>query len=767
MRISILLCIVFFSHLIYAQQGPTVYLETQAQVNDFPQLWGHDDHFRGTIFIGSYDTSSLSTITDLTPLSFLKHVWFLSIIRNGNLQSLAGLSNIDSIGDLRIKQNKRLKNLQGFDKLRTCYYNGLGITANDSLQSLLGLDSLVFAEGIFISDNLQLGSLAGLSNLKKTVDLVVANNDALTTLSGMTSLQVAYFVTVTDNDKLLHFGDFPAIQPALQGVYPSLNMRVYDNASLVDFSELHLNASAACGEIEIFRNPALTSLKGLDQIRDASVIKIHDNPQLRQVGFDSLYQASRIIISGSAIDSIKPFASLRTASLFVQDCKKLKYLHNVLPNADSCAYTIFDNFELVSIHEDAGPRKVYFNVDNSVHDTLPVPKLRYITGFDSLLQIWPADLTSQIFWINKPTPGDSLILLSGFNNLVEGHIQVNMMKSSSIRDTLNYLGEISGFKSLKTLNGPLQIQTIYPASPHRVLGFDSLESQPSSLQFLNLIEFHLVQDTFSAFYRLKNASLSISRKVGCRVDPRSFGQLENSNLIWPNGRSGLIDSIGNELFPWGLPFALPKLATINLWLETITGSDSLLNPYPSLQEVGLLSIQAPYLKTLTGFHNLQRINGYRNSFFDPWQTNIYITDCDSLTDCSGICNILQAQIVHPQGGIIIDNAKAPCSNLATVTAYCDTLTSSTKPEPMMTLGVFPNPVYAGARLNLNLDGQIGAAGHLSIFDAQGAKVFDGKTATQDGLGTITLPNWLPSGVYFVVLQSEFGNKYRSKVIVMH
>jgi len=138
----------------------------------------------------------------------------LDIKENNNLQSLAALSNLTSIGlEFNLEDNIALKNLSGLDNLSSIgdfFYiingafpdlTGLGtlssiegslhLIGNDSLQSLNGLTSLNFiGRDLFLTENNSLKDFTGMEALKNIgAKLWLSDNTELLNLSGLNNLE--------------------------------------------------------------------------------------------------------------------------------------------------------------------------------------------------------------------------------------------------------------------------------------------------------------------------------------------------------------------------------------------------------------------------------------------------------------------------------------------------------------------------------------------------------------------------------------------------
>lgn len=153
-----------------------------------------------------FSISRTDSLRSLAPLSRLRSVGgIFTISSNANVTSLAPLRALHELGgDLWVQSNPRLKSLDGLQGLRGLPGACLDISYNDSLQSLVGLDSLQYQfvsplvglRGISISHNRALRTLRGLEGLRSVTALSVWDSPALVNLEGIQHLRRAGSVSI-------------------------------------------------------------------------------------------------------------------------------------------------------------------------------------------------------------------------------------------------------------------------------------------------------------------------------------------------------------------------------------------------------------------------------------------------------------------------------------------------------------------------------------------------------------------------------------------
>jgi hypothetical protein len=180
---------------------------TQAQIDSFQINYPNCTQIEGMVVIGIEGAFGLGTnINNLDGLSVLTAIGGRLMIRyNDPLTSLAGLTNLTTIGELLIHHNNSLTNLSGLANL-TSIGGFLEIRGNYALTSLMGLEGLTSIPGaLIIYANPSLTNLAGLHNvtsIEGTLDIEA--NDSLTSLTGLDSIDAGSItdLTITDNISL-------------------------------------------------------------------------------------------------------------------------------------------------------------------------------------------------------------------------------------------------------------------------------------------------------------------------------------------------------------------------------------------------------------------------------------------------------------------------------------------------------------------------------------------------------------------------------------
>lgn len=236
--------------------GTNITFSTQAEIDNFPVAYPNCTEIEDSVTISGADITNLSGLSNihsigraliikncasLTTLNGLENLQTIErafrISNNAGLSSLSGLNNLETIyGGFWVSDNPALKNLQGLDELSyvgasaqqifgSYFVNGLVIAGNDSLSTLLGLDSLRNVEGgMNLCCNNALTSLNGLGNLQSVgqepnplfpnTNFSIIENMNLESLAGLENLQSikGYSMWFSDNANLVSLNGLDSVE---------------------------------------------------------------------------------------------------------------------------------------------------------------------------------------------------------------------------------------------------------------------------------------------------------------------------------------------------------------------------------------------------------------------------------------------------------------------------------------------------------------------------------------------------------------------------
>jgi len=190
-----------------------------------------------------------------------------------------------------------------------------------------------------------------------------------------------------------------------------------------------------------------------------------------------------------------------------------------------------------------------------------------------------------------------------------------------------------------------------------------------------------------------------------------------------------------------------KITSLNLNKVSSAEKELVIKNNSKLTNFDLSSFKEVRHLKIQNNQNLISLNSLQNL------TNIYrdltVTDNASLTDCSGLCNIIN------NGGVAglttISNNPSGCGSQIELIKSCVSLAIDDMVDNQFT--VYPNPTHH--ILNIKSKNPIEK---VEIFSIQGKKVFEIKNSNKMNLKTLS------SGVYFVKIYSN--NSFRSKKLMI-
>ncbi len=356
------------------------FAQKQSTVDSFPILAGNVDLYGSIILNGGADTSN--DIHDLTPLLQLKVLTGgLYIVHTTRLKSLHGLDSLIYIGGLLINNNDSLKNLSGLNP-KYIYGSIVEITQNKGLEEIKGLNkheelydfrikenprlkivnglqSLRFCPYINVSENEQLEHIS-MPNLQKGADFWLWKNPQLQTLS-FPNLDTLKYINSNINiwycPRLKH----------LDGIHPkfvegSIGLKLIYNDSLQNIHAAGLwptqtmslslvgnklldsvylpNVKKTMGQL-ITKNDALKSIR-IPNVESsqygygAPAVSISHNPNLVDISMPKLKtitypEDSLAIFDCPKFASLEGFGSLENVNgrILLRGLKSLKNLHGL------------------------------------------------------------------------------------------------------------------------------------------------------------------------------------------------------------------------------------------------------------------------------------------------------------------------------------------------------------------------------------------------------------------------------------------------------
>lgn len=248
----------------------------------------------------------------------------IHISKNASLESLHGLHNLTTTGDLLIENCNSLTNLSGLDSLETIgsvalMFGSLQILNNSSLVDLSGLANLTaIGGGLNIQDNEALENMNTLSNLTHTGYWDISRNPSLMTLSGMDNIEISAYIKLSDNNNLSTCSLSNLCTYLSNG---GVN-QIYDNATgcnsaqeILDLCELRIEEISDLEEISFYPVP----IKQILNIVSKSA---------SQIELVRIFDLSGKEVFTSKGNNAKLDISVLPAGTYVVSVKTIKGVHN-------------------------------------------------------------------------------------------------------------------------------------------------------------------------------------------------------------------------------------------------------------------------------------------------------------------------------------------------------------------------------------------------------------------------------------------------------
>ena len=279
-------------------------LSTQAEVDAFDciEVGGNL-----TISDGTFDDD----ITDLSPLSMLEAVGGLGISNNDLLTSLAGLESLTSVGGvLLFSGNDLLPSFAGLDGL-VSIGEDFRVFTNASLTSFAGLESLAsIGDDVAVNENAALVSLEGLEGLTSIGDRVeIGGNGALRSLSGLEHL-----TTVGGGLGIFNHPELTSLAALANLATFEGPMTIRGNSVLESLAGLE-GITSIGGALVIGENASLASLEGFSSLTTIeNALAVFENPALESLdgleGITSVASELLVVDNGALSDCACGLAGL-------------------------------------------------------------------------------------------------------------------------------------------------------------------------------------------------------------------------------------------------------------------------------------------------------------------------------------------------------------------------------------------------------------------------------------------------------------------------
>lgn len=259
------------------------------------------DAFKSVEVVLGHLQIEAETDLDLSPFDKLREIQGILYLHNGNLSSINGFNNLESVGSraasfgfgrqIYIDNNPQLTTVSGFQKLRKSGHPearspSIFIRFNPLLGTVSGFNALDEAGTVSIRYNAQLSQVTGFDSLQ-TIDsgLYITNSPGLTSLPSFANL-----TTIGSLDLY----DLPALNsmPGFQSLTYSRTLRVH-NLGISELRSFNNSNFHTIQSLSITENRNLLLMAGFSSLRfiegERGDMYINDNPVLNDVtGFNQL-----------------------------------------------------------------------------------------------------------------------------------------------------------------------------------------------------------------------------------------------------------------------------------------------------------------------------------------------------------------------------------------------------------------------------------------------------------------------------------------------
>ncbi|MDC1105508.1 hypothetical protein OAT16_02310 [Prolixibacteraceae bacterium] len=460
----------------------------------------------------------------------------LEISQNNNLESIKGISNLREVKSVVIRNNMKLENLDGFEKV-TLLYKGIEIYNNDALINLEGLKNLSYVGSSAIFEgNSSLSSLYGLEKLEVVGDqLSIRGNETLQSIESLSLLTKIGGLKVIENDLLSN----------LQGLDSVVNITsdliLKGNDALQDLHGLE-NVKYIGGSIELNNNSNLSHLTGLNFGVCHNTITIYKNAQLKDLSgietSDKLH-ANLYVEENASLESFVGFESVKEIDGFM----KVTY------NPALTSLKGFDGLTKV-----AGALEIYGN--RHLKEICGFPSLKVIekdlvvknndeliqfAGFNQLNTVGEDILITKNKLLDRVEITDSLELCGGDIVFQHNSVMTELKGSNRLKEAVILkVQSNASLQSVEGFNGLLQLNTLAIGENENLESIDAFRSLNEVSDSISIIKNPKLR-TITGFNEIAYVpSLSL-------IECSSLEQLNAFQSISRVGKMIFIDSKVNDL----------------------------------------------------------------------------------------------------------------------------------------------------------------------------------------------------------------------------
>lgn len=582
---------------------------------------------QGLTYLGDFtlQIENNDSLIDLSGLQNIYTIYDFIIIGNDNFTNFFGLTSLENLYILQVKDNAILENLDGLNLLSANEIGGLELQDNPSLNDITALTNVIISEynPLIISGNPQLSecSIASICNriANNQSNITIENNGVgcntqieVEANCATCPTQAIILSTQADIDNFaatypgcknflfdikVEGADITNLQGLAQIESSDAYLRIVNNPQLQSLAGLE-NLTATFQILTINNNPLLLNLQGLNSFTGGSIYLLDNDGLLSLDGLDSYTNGKTTFVDFN--DSLEDISALNVISNFNQ-YSEVRLTNN--PNVTECAIdaicAVINASGTVTVNNNGAGCENF----SDVYEVCVGCPYGLIT------------LTSQAevdaFGINFPTCTEANLIISG-SDIVDLTPLQNITKTKIVVQNNPLLTTLEGFNNVVDCNeilirnNPLltdvsalgNINSVYRVtvdqnnSLQEITGWNSLTIANFGIEITQ-------NEQLQSIEGLHNITYSDGLIIR-----------ENSSLENLNGLEGLTSTINIDIQE-------------NTSLENIS---ALSNLQTDLN--GLLISLNPNLRNLDG------LEGIQNIIYE-----LYINDNDLLENLNGLSNI--------------------------------------------------------------------------------------------------------------------------------
>ena len=423
-KILLIIIIGFLAIQLHAQcpDADELFFSKQQELLDFKSEYPNCQDYEGRIILSNQNSAASEMITDLSPLSELRSISFLTIKNDslGGINNFNGISSLERLTYLNISDLCCIENLEGLETLDTI--QNLRISHCPSLVDFEGLEDVQLFFNSTIFNN----------------SLILIDNPLLESISGFTIPARSFEVQLIDNPLLNQFGDLNNFSWATICRVKGMN----------DLS--FLNKLELMSVLDITGNENIKDLSFLKSYLGGNDFILTDFPELSNLdAISGTYLWSSLSLNNCGISNVRDI-QLREPKQFEF------YGHNLSELNEISLLTGHEELRIIDLNNCPALESLSFLSSleilqyNLRIDSMPM--LRNLRGLDKLKEIGrDCSISGNQELINLE--GLNQLKTVGFNMYVSNNLRLFNFQGLDLFENIGITLEIENNPSLISLDG--------------------------------------------------------------------------------------------------------------------------------------------------------------------------------------------------------------------------------------------------------------------------------------------------------------------------